>query len=224
MPSCTECVDFHSTASTAQRMLRRVASQLLQHSVRTQLPCSSCLLQDRRMSLLGTAKEMMGLPGDIPKDVSLSGYADELKKAIRMASVAQFVPGMPSGMGAGDSTAMLKKQEKIARALAARDATNSLTYESYNVIAAETECSPGEIRDVLHNYSLFKAATVRMAELKAEGKPLPKTIQEYTELMQEQRRLNPNGTAGAYTGPPVGKNASCPCGSGKPYKRCCLKK
>jgi hypothetical protein len=35
---------------------------------------------------------------------------------------------------------------------------------------------------------------VVQAELKAEGKPLPKTIQEYTELMQEQRRLNPNGT------------------------------
>lgn len=66
------------------------------------------------------------------------------------------------------------------------------------------------------NASQLLAAYLTMAELEIASDP--------TRVLRERRICTAAGKVGGVTvGPHVGRNAPCPCGSGRKHKSCCCK-
>jgi hypothetical protein len=76
------------------------------------------------------------------------------------------------------------------------------------------------VEDVVAKYEWAKEANRRVMKLKEEGKPLPKSLDE-VEAMMGGRWSAAASVNLAKTGQ-LSRNAACPCGSGKKYKRCVL--
>jgi uncharacterized protein YecA (UPF0149 family) len=88
-------------------------------------------------------------------------------------------------------------------------------------VAAECGCTVRDVEDVVAKYEWAKEANRRVMKLKEEGKPLPKSLDE-VEAMMGGRWSAAASVNLAKTGQ-LSRNAACPCGSGKKYKRCCGK-
>jgi uncharacterized protein YecA (UPF0149 family) len=77
------------------------------------------------------------------------------------------------------------------------------------------------VENALAKFTWAKEAQKKILELNKEGKPMPKSIAELQKLVG----TNPLDLARsnlAQSGQ-VSRNAPCPCGSKKRYKRCCGK-
>ncbi|KAJ6434305.1 hypothetical protein OIU85_004940 [Salix viminalis] len=156
---------------------------------------------------------------DTPESFTLLSFADGLKNARRVGSLKQFVVGRSSEATFASS---FEKQEAIIRYLGALDPTgeNLLTSQKQEA-AKHCNCTIADVENVLSKFLWAREAETKMQKLRKEGKPLPKTMTEVQKLMGSTP-LDLARSNLAKSGQ-ISKNALCPCGSKKKYKRCCGK-
>lgn len=158
-------------------------------------------------------------PAAATSSVTLESYADELKKARKLGSMAQFVRGRGSEATISDA---FEKQEAIIRALASYDSSGErLEAKHKTEVAKICSCTIADVENALAKFTWAKEAHKKMEKLKEQGKPMPKSLEEVQKLVGS----TPMGIANtslAKSGQ-ISRNADCPCGSKKKYKRCCGK-
>lgn len=158
-------------------------------------------------------------PGD-PKTVAeftLLSFADELKNARKLGKFKQYVVGRSSDATFSD---VFEKQEAIIRYLGGCDPTGQNLQTSQKKEAAkQCECTILDVENALAKFTWAKEAHKKMAKLKEEGKPMPKSFAEMQKIMGSTP-LDLARSNMAKSGQ-ISRNALCPCGSKKRYKRCC---
>ncbi|XP_057871739.2 uncharacterized protein LOC131078101 [Cryptomeria japonica] len=155
----------------------------------------------------------------VPPSFSLENYADELKKARKMGALEQFAKGRSGQVTMSEA---IQKQEAIIRALASYDSTGEHLEAKHKVDAAKRcNCTMVDVENALSKFTWAKAAQKKIDKLKEEGKPMPKNLAEVQKLVGS----SPIDIANSALAKPgkISRNANCPCGSMKKYKKCCGK-
>ncbi|XP_028793410.1 uncharacterized protein LOC114749101 [Neltuma alba] len=150
---------------------------------------------------------------------TLLRFADEMKKARRVGAFKQYVVGRSSEATFADA---FEKQEAIIRCLAGFDPTGeNLQTPQKKEAAKHCNCTISDVENALSKFTWAKEAQKKIEKLKEEGKPMPKSIAE-VQKMVGSTPLDLARSNLAQSGQ-VSRNALCPCGSKKRYKRCCGK-
>ncbi|CAM6103658.1 unnamed protein product [Calypogeia fissa] len=154
-------------------------------------------------------------------DLNLEKFADELRKAQAFGKLTQFGRGLPRG-GEAVAARSLQRQEEILRKLASYSPDGQrLEAKHKSEVATQCGCTMKDVNDVLGKYEWAREANARMMRLKAEGKPLPKSLDEVEKMMGSRWKAAASVNLSKDSQP--SRNVPCPCGSGKKYKRCCGK-
>ncbi|XP_030957322.1 uncharacterized protein LOC115979428 [Quercus lobata] len=150
---------------------------------------------------------------------TLLRFADELKNARRIGTFKQYIVGRSSEATFADA---FEKQEAILRYLGGFDSTGDNIQSSQKQEAAKhCNCTVADVENALAKFTWAKEAQKKLEKLKEEGKPMPKNIAEVQKLMGSTP-LDIARSNLAKSGQ-ISRNALCPCGSKKRYKRCCGK-
>ncbi|XP_031496711.1 uncharacterized protein LOC116261912 isoform X2 [Nymphaea colorata] len=192
----------------------------------TSLPCFSVERSPRRPQVLAgsirsrvysRARRLQQNPRYLLR-ISLY-FADEMKRARKMGSFNQYIVGRSSAATFKDA---FEKQEAILRHLGSFDPTGEHLETSQKRIAAEhCNCTIADVENALSKFVWAKEAHKKMEKLKEQGKPMPKTLADVQKMMGSspldlaRSNLSKSGQ--------ISRNALCPCGSNKKYKRCCGK-
>ncbi|GMY21146.1 protein translocase subunit seca [Fagus crenata] len=160
-----------------------------------------------------------GEPQTSPQSFTLLQFADELKNARRLGTFKQYIVGRSSDATFADA---FEKQQVIIRYLAGFDPTGENIQSSQKQEAAKhCNCTVADVENALAKFTWAKEAQKKLEKLKEEGKPMPKSIAEVQKLMGSTP-LDIARSNLAKSGQ-ISRNALCPCGSKKRYKRCCGK-
>ncbi|EYU37068.1 hypothetical protein MIMGU_mgv1a013532mg [Erythranthe guttata] len=150
---------------------------------------------------------------------TLLRFAEEMRKARKLGSLKQYVVGRGSEATFADA---FEKQEAIIRYLGGFDPTGENIQTSQKTDAAKhCNCTILDVENALAKFTWAKNAQKKIEQLKAEGKPMPKNLGEIQKLMGSSP-LDVARSSMAKSGQ-ISRNAPCPCGSKKLYKRCCGK-
>lgn len=158
-------------------------------------------------------------PQPVAQSFTLLRFAEELKNARRAGNLKQFIVGRSSEATFADA---FEKQEAVIRYLGGFDATGENLKLSHKQEAAKKcNCTIADVENALAKFTWAKEAQTKIEKLKEEGKPMPKSLAEVQKLMGStpmdlaRSNLAESGQ--------ISRNARCPCGSNKRYKRCCGK-
>ncbi|KAJ3699199.1 hypothetical protein LUZ61_002904 [Rhynchospora tenuis] len=152
-----------------------------------------------------------------PESISLIDFAEQMDKARKLGQFKNFVVGRCSETTISNA---FEKHSAILRYLGSIDATGEkLTNTHKNDAAKHCNCTIAEVEHILAKFSWAKEAQKKIEKLKEEGKPLPKSFSEVQKLVGSSP-LEVGRSNLAKTGQ-ISRNALCPCGSQKRYKRCC---
>lgn len=150
---------------------------------------------------------------------TLLRFADELGKARKLGTLKQYIVGRSSEATFADA---FGKQEAILRYLGAYDPTGeNLQISQKQEATKHCNCTIADVENTLAKFAWAKDAQKKLQKLKEEGKPMPKTMAEVQKLMGSTP-LDLAKSNMAKSGQ-ISRNAFCPCGSKKRYKRCCGK-
>uniref|UniRef100_A0A2P2KEB6 Uncharacterized protein LOC105110455 n=1 Tax=Rhizophora mucronata TaxID=61149 RepID=A0A2P2KEB6_RHIMU len=164
-----------------------------------------------------TGNKKEGDPMDGAEAFTLLRFADFLKKAEKMGSFKNFLVGRSSQATFSDA---FGKTEMIIRYLGRSDSTGENLQTSQKQEAAkQCNCTLADVENALAKFTWAKEAQNRLQKLKEEGKPMPKSFAEVQKLMGSTP-LDLARSNLAKSGQ-LSRNALCPCGSKKRYKRCC---
>ncbi|KAK9062254.1 hypothetical protein SSX86_019440 [Deinandra increscens subsp. villosa] len=153
----------------------------------------------------------------ISQSFTLFKFADELKNARKLGTFKQYMVGRSSEATFADA---FEKQEAIIRVLGGYDPTGENLQPSQKQEAAKKcNCTIAEVENTLAKFTWAKEAQKKIEKLKEEGKPMPKSLAEVQKLMGSTPMDVANSSM-AKSGQ-ISRNALCPCGSKKRYKRCC---
>ncbi|CAN0897600.1 Protein translocase subunit SecA [Linum grandiflorum] len=151
--------------------------------------------------------------------VCFVGFADELKKAQKVGSFKQYLVGRSSEATFSDA---FSKMEAVIRYLSTfDDAGEKLQTSQKQAAAKHCNCTIAEVESALAKFTWAKQAQTKLDKMKEEGKPMPKSLAEVQKLMGNtpmdlaRSNLAKSGQ--------ISRNAFCPCGSKKRYKKCCGK-
>ncbi|CAL5339665.1 unnamed protein product [Camellia sinensis] len=146
---------------------------------------------------------------------TLLRFADELKNARKLGTFKQYIVGRSSEATFADA---FEKQEAIIRCLGGFDNTGENLQSSQKQEAAKhCNCTIADVENTLAKFTWAKEAHKKVEKLKEEGKPMPKSLAEVQKLMGStpmdlaRSNLAKSGQ--------ISRNALCPCGSKKRYKR-----
>ncbi|XAR54548.1 hypothetical protein NMG60_11029731 [Bertholletia excelsa] len=168
-----------------------------------------------------TGKKDEGDPSQVTTSQSftLLKFADELKNARKLGTCKQYIVGRSSEATFSDA---FEKQEAIIRYLGGFDpAGENIKTSQKQEAARNCNCTIADVENALAKFTWAKEAHKKMEKLKEEGKPMPKSLAEVQKMMGStpmdiaQSNLAKSGQ--------ISRNALCPCGSKKRYKRCCGK-
>ncbi|XP_059649648.1 uncharacterized protein LOC132295394 [Cornus florida] len=164
-------------------------------------------------------KDISQDPSQATTSFTLPRFADEMKNAKKLGTLKQYVVGRSSEATFADA---FEKQEGILRFLGNFDPTGENLQKSQKQEAAKhCNCTIADVENTLAKFTWAKEAQKKIEKLKEEGKPMPKNMAEVQRLMGStplglaQENLAKSGQ--------ISRNALCPCGSKKKYKRCCGK-
>ncbi|KAI3747446.1 hypothetical protein L6452_09903 [Arctium lappa] len=148
---------------------------------------------------------------------TLLRFADELKRAQKLGTFKQYIVGRSSEATYADA---FGKQEAIIRFLGGLDPTGENLLPSQKKEAAKhCNCTIADVENTLAKFTWAREAQKKIEKLKDEGKPMPKSIDEVQKLMGSTP-MDVARSSMAKSGQ-ISRNALCPCGSKKRYKRCC---
>ncbi|WVZ81446.1 hypothetical protein U9M48_028821 [Paspalum notatum var. saurae] len=155
--------------------------------------------------------------GKKPEESSftLIQFADTMEKARKLGTFKNFVAGRAS-----EATVVnvFEKHSAVLRYLGAIDPTGEKLQNSDKINATKhCNCTIADVEHILAKYTWAKEAQKKIAKLKEEGKPLPRSFNEVQNLMGSTP-LDVGRTNLAKSGQ-ISRNALCPCGSKKRYKR-----
>ncbi|KAL0387573.1 UNVERIFIED_CONTAM: hypothetical protein Sradi_2639100 [Sesamum radiatum] len=146
---------------------------------------------------------------------TLLRFAEEMSKARKLGTLKQYIVGRSSEATFHDA---FRKQEAIIRFLGGFDPTGENIKASQKMEAAkQCNCTLLDVENALSKFTWAKEAQRKIEQLKAEGKPMPKSMAEIQKLMGSSP-LDIARTNLAKSGQ-ISRNAPCPCGSRKLYKR-----
>ncbi|CAN6170211.1 unnamed protein product [Urochloa humidicola] len=161
--------------------------------------------------------------GKKPDDASeadsftLIKFADSMEMARKVGAFKNFVAGRASEATVVNA---FEKHSAVLRYLGAIDPTGEKLQNSDKINATKhCNCTIADVEHILAKYTWAKDAQKKMAKLKEEGKPLPKTFNEIQNLMGSTP--TDVGRSNLAKSGQISRNALCPCGSKKRYKRCC---
>ncbi|CAN1196595.1 Protein translocase subunit SecA [Linum perenne] len=167
----------------------------------------------------GKKKEEGENPMETAASFTLTRFADELKKAQKVGSFKQYIVGRSSEATFSDAFA---KMEAVIRYLSTFDPAGENLQTSHKQAAAKhCNCTIAEVESALAKFTWAKQAQAKLDKMKEEGKPMPKSLAEVQKLMGNtpmdlaRSNLAKSGQ--------ISRNAFCPCGSKKRYKKCCGK-
>ncbi|KAK3282800.1 hypothetical protein CYMTET_9476 [Cymbomonas tetramitiformis] len=181
---------------------------------------------------------------DIEKGFTIDEYATQLKRARQLGSMTDYLPqAMKDKVGTGttgEAMKMYQRAEDIVSSMTPEEKTNpNLIPPSARArIATQVGCNPHEIDDTISKYEWMKRAVDKMAEMKKDGKPLPQDMKgleaaaggpwrppprKPTGNPLDGRKISAGMQVVTQNSALPGRNAPCPCGSGKRHKRCCWK-
>lgn len=214
---------FSSSRSSGRYCLRDSRSHiaLSQHRWISSTSSVASWMDTVKGLFTGKKDESRGKEPDFgdPKSFTLVNYADALKNAKRADSFKQFMVGRSSEVTFSDAFA---KQEAVVRFLSGFDPTGENLQTSQKQQAAKhCNCSIADVENALAKFTWAKEAQKMLQKLKEEGKPMPKSMAEVQKLMGSTP-LDIARSNLAKSGQ-ISRNALCPCGSKKRYKRCCGK-
>ncbi|KAF5746970.1 hypothetical protein HS088_TW06G01147 [Tripterygium wilfordii] len=150
---------------------------------------------------------------------TLLKFADGLKTARRLGTFKQYMVGRSSEATFSDA---FEKSEAILRYLGGIDPTGENLKSNQKQEAAKCfNCTVADVENALAKFTWAKEAQKKVEDLKKEGKPMPKSFGEVQKLMGSTP-LDLARSNLAKSGQ-ISRNALCPCGSKKRYKRCCGK-
>lgn len=156
-------------------------------------------------------------PENVNDSFNLIRFADELKNARRLGKFKNFMVGRSSEATFSES---FEKQEAIIRFLGGFDPKGeNLQLSHKQATAKQLNCTIADVENALAKFTWAKEAHMKIEQLKAEGKPMPKNMNEVQKLMGSTP-LDLARSNLAKSGQ-ISRNAPCPCGSKKRYKRCC---
>ncbi|KAI7756882.1 hypothetical protein M8C21_027917 [Ambrosia artemisiifolia] len=148
---------------------------------------------------------------------TLHQFADQLKNARKLGTLKQYMVGRSSEATFADA---FVKQEAIIRVLGGFDPTGENIQPSQKQEAAKLcNCTLADVENTLAKFTWAKEAEKKLQRMKEEGKPMPKNLAEVQKLMGSTP-LDIANSSMAKSGQ-ISRNALCPCGSKKRYKRCC---
>ncbi|CAM0914006.1 unnamed protein product [Alopecurus aequalis] len=148
---------------------------------------------------------------------TLLKFADSMDTARKVGTFKNFVSGRS---GEATVAAAFEKDSAVLRYLATIDPSGEKLKNSDKISATKhCNCTIADVEHVLAKYTWAKDAQKKIEKLKEEGKPLPKTFSEVQNLMGNTP-LDVGRSNMAKDGN-ISRNALCPCGSKKRYKRCC---
>ncbi|OAY67174.1 Protein translocase subunit SecA 1 [Ananas comosus] len=188
-------------------------------------PLSRSISSTPRLNSLGWFDKIKGAitgkPSPDPSKTtsfSLIDFANQMDKARKLGSFKNFVAGRCSEATISDA---FEKHSEILRYLGSIDPTGESLQNSHKIDATKhCNCTITEVEHILAKYSWAKEAQKKIEKLKEEGKPLPKSFSEVQKLMGSTP-LEVGRSNLAKSGQ-ISRNALCPCGSGKRYKRCAV--
>ncbi|XP_030460703.1 OVARIAN TUMOR DOMAIN-containing deubiquitinating enzyme 7 [Syzygium oleosum] len=150
---------------------------------------------------------------------TLLRFADQMKNARRLGTFKKYMVGRSSEATFVDA---FEKQEAILRYLGGLDPSGEHLQTNQKQEAAKNcNCTIADVENTLARFTWAKEAEKKMMQMKEEGKPLPKSLAEVQKLMGSTP-LDLARSNLAKSGQ-ISRNAMCPCGSKKRYKRCCGK-
>ncbi|KAK3441779.1 protein translocase subunit SecA 1 [Eucalyptus grandis] len=150
---------------------------------------------------------------------TLLRFADQMKNARRLGTFKKYMVGRSSEATFADA---FEKQEAILRYLGGLDPSGEHLQTNQKQEAAKNcNCSIADVENALAKFTWAKEAENKLMKLKEEGKPMPKSLAEVQKLMGSTP-LDVARSNLAKSGQ-ISRNAMCPCGSKKRYKRCCGK-
>lgn len=150
---------------------------------------------------------------------TLLRFADEMKNARRIGAFKEYLVGRSSEVTF--STA-IEKYEAIIRYLGGLDPTGeNLKTAQKQEAAKHCNCTIADVENALAKFTWAREAQKKIEKLKEEGKPAPKSFAEIQKMVgSTPMDLARSNLAQAGQ---ISRNALCPCGSKKRYKRCCGK-
>ncbi|KAE9593641.1 hypothetical protein Lal_00036388 [Lupinus albus] len=150
---------------------------------------------------------------------TLLRFADEMKNARRIGAFKEYVVGRSSEVTFNTA---FEKSEAIVRFLALFDPTGeNLQTAQKQEAAKHCNCAIADVENALAKFTWAKEAQMKIQKLKDEGKPMPKNFGDLQKMVGStpfdlaRSNLAQSGQ--------ISRNAPCPCGSKKRYKRCCGK-
>ncbi|XP_030520698.1 OVARIAN TUMOR DOMAIN-containing deubiquitinating enzyme 7 isoform X2 [Rhodamnia argentea] len=142
-----------------------------------------------------------------------------MKDATRLGTFKNYMVGRSSEATFVDA---FKKQEAILRYLGGLDPSGEhLQTKQKQEAAKNCNCTIADVENALAKFTWAKEAEKKLIQMKEEGKPVPKSLAEVQKLMGSTP-LDIARSNLAKSGQ-ISRNAMCPCGSKKRYKRCCGK-
>ncbi|CAN4083948.1 unnamed protein product [Withania somnifera] len=162
-----------------------------------------------------TSSDAANLPTS--ESFTLLRFADELGKAKKLGTLKKYIVGRSSEATFADA---FEKQQAILQYLGALDPTgeNLQTIQKQEA-AKHCKCTILDVENTLAKFTWAKEAQKKIEKLKEEGKPMPKSLAEIQKMMGSSP-LDVARSNLAKSGQ-ISRNAFCPCGSKKRYKRCC---
>ncbi|CAL0302250.1 unnamed protein product [Lupinus luteus] len=150
---------------------------------------------------------------------TLLRFADEMKNARRIGAFKEYIVGRSSEVTFNTA---FEKSEAIVRFLALFDPTGeNLQTTQKQAAAKHCNCTIADVENALAKFTWAKEAQKKIQTLKDEGKPMPKSFGDLQKMVGStpfdlaRSNLAQSGQ--------ISRNAPCPCGSKKRYKRCCGK-
>nr|AFK33624.1 unknown [Lotus japonicus] len=158
-------------------------------------------------------------PSSTTDSFTLLHFADEMKKARKIGAFKDYVVGRSSEV---TFTTAFEKNEAIIRFLGVLDPTGEKLQSAQKQAAAKhCNCTIIDVENALAEFTWAKEAQKKIEKLKEEGKPMPTSIAEVQKLVGSSPLDHARSNL-AQSGQ-ISRNAPCPCGSKKRYKRCCAK-
>ncbi|KAM0889070.1 hypothetical protein ACQ4PT_024342 [Festuca glaucescens] len=143
-------------------------------------------------------------------------YADAMGRMRKDSFTATF----KNSREAGAAAAAHERHSAVLRYLGTIDPTGEKLKSSDKISASEhCKCSIADVENALAKYTWAREAHKIALKLKEEGKPIPRSQSEIQKHMDKTPLdvLRSNLAKSDQ----ISRNALCPCGSRKRYKRCC---
>ncbi|KAK9808757.1 hypothetical protein WJX72_003095 [[Myrmecia] bisecta] len=148
-------------------------------------------LKSRLPGVLGGTREY-----DELEDLDLDKFAKTLKQARQLGSLTGFVSGS-SQINDPMAKGNLRMYESIVGAMTTEEKHDLRTFgpASKQRVAAAAGCTVAQVDDCLAKYQWMKTMTSRVAKLKKEGKPIPKTVEEVEQQLGNWRSFKQESLA-----------------------------